>query len=96
MIGGETMQKIIKNTYEATYYLISGAKLVDARVRKIPIHKQARRGLAYEWIMTLDGVPYDAVRLWGLGRAVANVRDFQATRSKLKKAVKRLVNVKHD
>ncbi len=78
---------IVDNTYEATYYLMNGAKLVGVEFRHVPENKQKKLRYLTNWIMTMRGVSRVEIELWKARIAEVNVRDFEIARRKLKRMV---------
>lgn len=82
----------IDDTYEAAYYIISGARLVSVDGREPTPQEKKRRKVKYIWLFELEGVPEWAVTKWRTHEAVGNIRDFRNVRMKLKaKAHKRVI-----
>lgn len=86
------MSKVIKktaNTYEAAYYLVNGAYLAGVVERKIALNKIDKYGYRFDWKMTMGNVPQRAIQDWRLGKASVNVRQYEAARRKLKKKIRK-------
>jgi hypothetical protein len=71
------------NTYEASYYMMCGA-LVDT----VEFRKGA--GGETQWWIHLSNVSSHRVEDWNLGKANVDLRQFEASRMKLKKIVRKL------
>jgi hypothetical protein len=83
--------KIIKtrNTYEASFYVLYGGKLVNVRKMMLNKHTAKKRGYIEQWTVTIENVPNWAIETWRTGNAYGNITDYVDVRSKLKKAIKR-------
>lgn len=81
------MRKETNDTYEAAYYMLQGAHLESVRIRRLQTNKAERMGVRNVWLMTMEGVPTEAVETWRVGQATANVKDIASARYRLKRKV---------
>ena len=85
-IEGNTRVRVnrkVNNTYEATYYIMDGAKIDQIEYRK------TKSGY-HNWIFHLSNVNSNCVEKWRLGTAKVNVRKFQDERLRLKKIASKI------
>jgi len=81
------------DTYETAYYVMSGAKIVSARERRIRGKNAIKIGAPFIWIATLEDVSQECIDLWKSKKARANLIAFKDARLKVKKKVKKLLNI---
>lgn len=81
-------QRSTKSTYEATYYLMMGAKLERVRSTPVPSNKIGRKGFHDQWTITLRDIPTEAVIAFQEQTATVNVAEFEYTRINLKREIK--------
>ena len=79
----------MKNTFEATYYLIMGGEFESVRERLLPQKVAGKRGFPRQWIIKIKNVPMYAINLYQSGKAVASIDVIENTRRKLKREIKR-------
>lgn len=84
----------VKDTYEAAYYLTKGAELESVRTRTLSVNRAERKGYKQQWIMQLKDVPVNSVGEWQSGKASTNVQELESARIRLKRWVKRSLEVK--
>ena len=80
----------VTDTYEATWYLIKGAKLVGVRFSRLKAKKTASKGFREEWQLELENVPEKAIEDWRSGRAQCPLREFARRRMKLKRMINKI------
>jgi hypothetical protein len=75
----------IRDTYEAAYYMLNGARLI--RARRLPVSAAHREKYlsAWRWILTLENVPPDFQTRWRQRQAFANIRELAQVRMKIKR-----------
>jgi hypothetical protein len=83
------MRRVVKDTYEAAYYMVNGAQMDTVRSIPVPMNKQGRKGYRYQWIMHMQDVPLDCVNDWQSGKATCGVQSLENARRNLKRQVKR-------
>ena len=76
------------DTYEASFYLMFGAKIESVRKRNLPQTKADKKGYRLEWVINLNNVPDWAYENWKTGYAFCNICDFVRERKKLKKLIR--------
>lgn len=85
-------KRSVRNTYEAAFYMTQGAVITNVEISKIAENSKKRTfKQRYQWIVELDHVSYGAVRLWKTHQAVANVRDIERERNRIKRFVKKIL-----
>lgn len=87
----ETTSKKFTNSYEAAYYLMCGAKIVEVTVKKLSYHQSKKRGLRYQWVFRMDNIPTNCISDWSNHKAVGSLREFAEARIKVKQKVKQLL-----
>ena len=90
------VEKETRNTYEAAFYYIHGAKLLKVRLSPVPKNKKKRKGFSNAWNMTLSDIPEKRIREWETGKAKAYISDFKNRRRALKRDVKRYLQRLHE
>lgn len=80
------MKQECKNLYQAAYYMTHGAVIVHTRIRVIPENQIKKKQHRYQWYVTLDNVPLEAIMAWKERKAIANVGEIEIMRLKLKRA----------
>lgn len=81
------LNKTVGNTYEAAYYLIGGARISEVRFRKLPMN--SKEMFSTRWIFEMEDIPNSYIDKWRMGQAVADVKQIEAQRKKIKKLVMR-------
>ena len=74
-----------KDIYEAAYYLMYGAKLLDYEKKLLPPDKRKKKGISKLWIIELSNVPNFIYETWNSGYAYGNIREYAKMRMMLKK-----------
>lgn len=83
------MNKIsTKDSYEASYYLLYGAKFVKLRLQPLSEKRKRRRGYSKQWLIYLENVPRWAIEAWRSGFAYASVNEFASKRKRLKRMMR--------
>ena len=75
------------NTYEATFYLISGATLDSVSFSRTAENKRQKLGYAITYRLYLTNVKEKCIKQWAESRAIVNVRQFADERKKLKRKI---------
>lgn len=76
------------NSYEATWYYIKGGHITHVRLQDVKPKRAERYGFNKRWVITMEGVPADAVKTWRMGRAMYPLDQFRSYRLKLKRAIR--------
>ena len=85
-------KRTVKDTYEAAFYMIHGAIIESVSISRLAENDKRRfRRQRHLWILELDNVPYDAIKLWKTDQAFANVRDIERERNRIKRRVRKLL-----
>ena len=77
------------NTYRATYLIIAGGKVTKIGKRSVAKNKRDKLGYKVTWVIHLAEVPRNAIEAWSRGSAKVSARRFEATRKRLKRAIRR-------
>lgn len=72
------------DTNEAAFYMLCGAKLQEIVFGKVQSNKWSKRGYTTAYKLTMSDVKIRHVRQWKDRRAVANVREYVDSRTRLK------------
>ena len=76
------------DTYEASFYLMFGAKIESVRKRNLPQSKADKKGYRLEWVISVNNIPDWAYECWKTGYTFGNIQEFVRERKKLKKLIK--------
>jgi hypothetical protein len=77
----------VRDTYEAAFYLLNGARLKSFRQEAVPGSKLLNRLFHYQWILTLADVPEEISEIWKSRTATANIIDLARARKRIKRFV---------
>lgn len=78
-----------KDTYEAAYYLMYGATIVEVEERKLKENKSFKKGYKTEYTFTLSNVPIWARRTFNTDYAYGNISEYIRSRKRLKRYLKK-------
>lgn len=76
-----------KDTYEAAYYYMCGAKFVSVTSRMLPPNKIKKKGFQTEWTITMSDVPPQLVAFWNTDQAYVSLRRFENARRRMKRMI---------
>ena len=71
-----------KNTYEASFYIMFGAKLEKVRTLVLNKTTAKHRGYPVMWTLCLSNVPGWAIETWRTGNAYGNITEYVDVRNK--------------
>lgn len=83
---------IVKDINEATFYLLKGGRLRDARETRGKAGKNKKKGFLFQWIILMDGVHGKWVEQWREDKAIYPLKRFCVERRRLKKAIRKILN----
>ena len=75
----------VRDTYEAAYYMLNGARLIKARRLPVSAARREKYLSAWRWILTLENVRPDFQTRWYQRQAFANIRELASVRMKIKR-----------
>lgn len=84
---------VVQNTYEATFYILQGAQFIKSEQRKVPENKWDKLGYRTQWKVYLSRVPNRAIEIYKNGQAQANVYQFEIERRKLKRHIRKDLDI---
>ena len=83
----------VKDTNEASYYMLFGAKMVSVERHRLPPKKASKVGFEDQWIITMSDVIPWLVEAWKQGVSYGNITDYVNVRTKLKGKIKRELGI---
>jgi hypothetical protein len=90
------LTKAIDNTYEAAYYFLHGAKVIDAKVLNVAKNKTAKKMLKHTWVIRMSDIPEACVERWQIGNAMCHVKQLADARTKVKRKVHQILDAKYE
>ena len=78
-----------KNTYEAAWYLLCGAQVIQVTLHRVAENKWEKKGYRREATITMDHVSESAREKWKSGDAHVRVWEFESARQRLKRLMRR-------
>lgn len=83
----------VKDTNEASYYAMFGAKMVSVERHRVSPRKANKLGFVDQWIITMSDVIPWLVEAWRQGVSYGNITDYVNVRTKLKGKIKRELGI---
>jgi len=80
-----------KNTYQAAFFIMFGASLIDIKVRKVQENKIEKKEYRRECVIYLNNVPRWAKEVWDSGYIYGDLVKFSQIREKLKKTMRKIL-----
>lgn len=77
------------DTYEASWYILMGGRLVGIAFGKIQPNRASKLGYTTAYKLTIGNVHPKFVRYWRDGNPIGNIRAFSGVRHKLKMKIKK-------
>lgn len=84
------------NVYEASFYLMYGAKLKDIQVRKVQENKVDKKGYRKQCTIYLDNVPGWCKLAWLSNYIYGELKTYVSIREKLKRQMRKKIYEKHN
>lgn len=79
--------KKTSDSYEASYYLMFGARVTKVRQKLISKHQRDKRGFSKQWIIYLEEIPTWAHLGWQHGITYGSIQSFKKARLNLKRLI---------
>lgn len=79
--------KTTKDSYEAAYYLMYGARVVKVAHKLLSTQQIKKKNFNQQYIITLENVPKWAIMGWNSGITYGPIHEFKKARIKLKKLI---------
>lgn len=85
-----TRDIIIRDTYEASFYILNGGIIKSVEFRKVQPNQVKKEGFLISYKITMGNVEQKYIHQWKTHQAEGNFRDFANARRKLKRKVEKI------